>query len=102
MRSGMLLQGSDHDFTKFSIIPSVVLVCDIPDEVSGSWYTGDVMVMFREGAFEPSSPVRHSSELGNIVDDRMRDKPVLFIYSDGGPDHRVTYISVKLALIALF
>ena len=28
--------------------------------------------------------------------------PVLLMYSDGGPDHRVTYVSVKLALIALF
>lgn len=28
----------DHDFTKFSIIPSVLLKVDIPDEVSGSWY----------------------------------------------------------------
>jgi len=24
------------------------------------------------------------------------------LYSDGGPDHRVTYVSVKLALISLF
>ena len=24
------------------------------------------------------------------------------IYSDGGPDHRVTYVSVQLALISLF
>ena len=59
VHSGMQLQAADHDFMKFSIIPSVVLLCDIPDEVSGSWYcnTGDVMVMFKEGAFEPSSPL---------------------------------------------
>ena len=99
VRSGMLLQAADHDFTKFSVIPSVVLVCDIPDEISGSWYTGAVMVMFKEGAFEPSSPIRHSTELAKIIDERARDKPVVF---DGGPDHRVTYISVKLALIALY
>ena len=29
-------------------------------------------------------------------------KPVLFVYSDGGPDHRLTYMSVKLSLICLF
>ena len=28
--------------------------------------------------------------------------PVVFLYSDGGPNHRITYTSVKLALIALF
>lgn len=29
-------------------------------------------------------------------------KPVLLVYSDGGPDHRCTYMSVKLSLISLF
>ena len=28
--------------------------------------------------------------------------PVLLMYTDGGPDHRVNYLSVKIALIALF
>ena len=27
---------------------------------------------------------------------------MLFLYSDGGPDHRLTYLSVKLALICVF
>lgn len=29
-------------------------------------------------------------------------KPMLCVYTDGGPDHRVTYVSVKLSLIALY
>ena len=29
-------------------------------------------------------------------------KPLLLLYSDGGPDHRVTYHATKLALISLF
>ena len=58
--------------------------------------------MFKEGALEPSSPLRHSAELANILIVTAPEKPILFVYSDGGPDHRVTYISVKLALIALF
>ena len=29
-------------------------------------------------------------------------KPVLMIYSDGGPDHRLTYHSVQLSLISVF
>ena len=36
VHSGLSLQSSDHDFTTFSIIPSVVLLCDIPSEISGS------------------------------------------------------------------
>jgi hypothetical protein len=69
----------------------LVLVCDILDEVSGSWYTGALIVMFKEGAFELSSPIRHSTELANVIDERAQDKPVEFIYSGGGPDLRVTH-----------
>ena len=29
---------SDHDFSKFSLIPSVTLLVDIPAEISDSWY----------------------------------------------------------------
>lgn len=99
MPSGSQLLAGDHDFTKYSLIPSVVLLCDI---ISGSWYTGQVFVMFKEGAFEPSSPVRHSAELSKIVKRTNSERPVLFIYSAGGPGHRENFMSVKLALIALF
>ena len=92
----------DHDFTKFSITPSVVLLTEIPTELSGSWYDGQVLVLFKEGAFEPSSPVRHATELAKVLEEKAIDRPVLFLYSDGGPDHRVTYLSVKLSLIALY
>lgn len=42
------LQASDHDFTKFGIIPSVVLLVDMPDEISGSLYHGEVKIMFKD------------------------------------------------------
>lgn len=58
--------------------------------------------MFKDSAFEPSSPVRHCTELYSILLAHSPGKPILFIYTDGGPDHRVTYTSVKLSLIALF
>ena len=57
----------------------------------------------KEAAFEASSPMRHAVELGKILSHHVDpEKSVLFIYSDGGPDHRVSYISVQLALISLF
>lgn len=92
----------DHDFTRMSIILPVSLLVDIPEELAGSWYTGEVHVLFKDGTFKPSSPARHSSELAQILAERAVDHPVLFLYSDGGPDHRLTYASVKLALISLF
>ena len=85
---------SDHDFTRFSLIPSVSLVLDVPDDITGSWYRG-------QSAFEPSSPLRHITEFYNACN-YPPDKSVLFLYFDGGPDHRLTYLSVKLSLIALF
>ena len=41
-----------------------------------------------------------TTELSKLLEGNA--KPILFLYSDGGPDHRVTYISVQIALIALF
>ena len=83
----------DHDFTKFSLIPSVSLVVDIPDDVTQSWYTGNVFNGLKEGAFEPSSPHRYMTELCEIV---KKENPA------EGPDHRLTYLSVQLSLIAIF
>jgi len=45
------------------------------------------------------------AELQNILnpDGNIQDvKPVLLLYTDGGPDHRVNFMSVKASLISLF
>lgn len=99
-----MFEVADHDFTKFSLIPSVSLIVDIPDDVSSSWYTGQVLIGLKEGAFEPSSPHRHVTELHEAMAERnsLVDKSLLFLYCDGGPDHRLTYLSVKLSLISFF
>ena len=94
----------DHDFCKFSLIPSVILLVNIPESQEASWYTGEVIVGIKDAVFEPSSPIRHATELYQCLtaNDRMTNRSILFIYSDGGPDHRLTYVSVQLSLIALF
>ena len=92
-------QVGDDDFTKYSVIPSVALQVDIPEDVSESWYLGQVTVTLKDVAFEPSSLMRHATELSKFLEGDA--KPILFLYSDGGPDNRVTYISVQTALIAL-
>lgn len=69
-----------------SIIPSVALQIDIPDDISGSWYSGQVHIGLKEGTFEPSSPLRHMSELHSLIESEAQSKPVLFLYTDGGPD----------------
>lgn len=94
---------ADHDFTRFSMVPSVCFLIDIPESIEDSWYTGRVFVGLKESAFEPSSPARHSAELYSLMLAHGLDtSPVLFVYCDGGPDHRLTYLSVQLTLISLF
>ena len=90
----------DHDFTIFSIIPSVTLIVDTPGKIHDSWYCGQVMVRYKDAVFEASSPMKHATELSHTLS-KCKDpcKPV-------GPDNRLTYnyicISVQVSLIATF
>ena len=92
---------SDHDFCKFSIIQSVSFVLDIPEEFVQSWYRGTIHIGYKDAVFEPSSALRHVTELHSIIH-KQTSNPMLFSYTDGRPDHRLTYLSVQLSLIALF
>ena len=100
--SGKRFSVADHDFTKFSIIPSVVLLCDVPDDAEKSFYRGQVYVGIKDSALEPSSALRHSTELSKILLQNQISSPILVLFTDGGPDHNNTFLSVKLGLIALF
>ena len=94
---------ADHDFTKFSIIPSVIFRLKIPEDISDSWYNGQVYVGFKDAIFEPSNPVRHAAEVYSVLaGTETPPSPVLFLYTDGGPDHRLTYVSVQISLVCLF
>lgn len=56
----------------------------------------------KDAIYEASSPIRHTKKLSSILSSRMDARFILFLYTDGGPDHRLTYISVQLSLIVLF
>ena len=75
---------------------------DIPGEITGSWYSGQVFFVLKEGALDPSSPIRHATELISSLEELGPTKPMLWLYTDGGPDHRLTYLAMNVALIALF
>ena len=56
-----------------------------------------------ENCFEASSALRHMTELSSILrSEENSPKEILCLYTDGGPDHRVTFLSVQIALICLF
>ena len=92
----------DHDFTCSSLTPSVALFIDVPQSIDGSFYHGKVCVGIKDSVFEASSPYRHGTELSALLSSQGNNNPVMFIYTDGGPDHRVNYLSVQLTFICLF
>lgn len=98
----MKLTVGDHDFTKFSLTPSVSVLIDIPESITGSFYSGKVFVGLKENAFQPSSPIRHMTELEGVLNSANSISPILLLYTDGGPDHRLTYVSVQISLICIF
>ena len=100
--SGHKFAVADHDFTKYSITPSVTLFTDIPDSIEGSFYRGQVFVGIKDAVLEASSPLRHSTELYRVMLEHGNSPPILLLFTDGGPDHNVTFFKVQLGLIALF
>ena len=59
--------------------------------------------------FQPSNPMRHGAEVCRVLSecDHCSDTgeliaPFMFIYTDGGSDHRTTYRSVQASYICLF
>ena len=83
----------EHDFTKFSLIPSVAFIIDIPAAIDGSWYDDEVYIGLKGAVYKPSSPLQHLTELYSILVIRIGERKALFIYTDGGADHHLTFVS---------
>ena len=90
----------DHDMTKSSITPSVILECKVPDTVSESFVRGRVVTVVNDSIFQASSPFRHATMLAKIM--HSNDAKILMKFTDGGVDQRNTLESVKCASICLF
>lgn len=95
---------SDHDMNvKAKLTPSVLMINDIPGSVEDSFYRATVSVGLKDSIFEPSTLMRHAAEMRQALSRTGNlDKLIRMFYSDGGPDHRVTYPSVQLSLIAMY
>ena len=75
----------------------------IPSSIDDTFFSGDVYVTTKDKVMQPSSPMRHATELHQVLNDKLDEiPPILFLYSDGGPDHRLTYGSVQVSLVCLF
>ena len=98
----MKLAVADHNFTNFSLTPSVNFVVNIPESIAGYFYTGRVHVGPKENAFQPSSPIHHMTELKCVLSVDTNNHPLLLFYTDGGPNRRLTYATVQMSLISVF
>jgi hypothetical protein len=94
---------SDHDFVRFQLTPSVSLNVPVPDKPDAvDFYQGQVRVILKNQLFEPSSAMRHAAEVFKNLNDVDRRRPIMTLYTDGGPDHRTNFITVIIADLALF
>ena len=101
---GPQLVALDHDFHINGIVPSVTFVVDVPEKPSDSFFNGQAFVTLKDKVNQPSSALRHAAELMLLVESYFsgQKKPIMVLISDGGPDHRVTFGSVKVACMCLF
>ena len=58
MTDDQILAAGDH-----GIIPAVVFLIEIPKEICDSWHTGEIFVVLKDSAYEPSLPLCHACEL---------------------------------------
>lgn len=67
-----------------------------------NFYHGQVVVDVHDAVFDPSSAQRHSALMVNQIKQQFSGniKPIFTLFTDRGPDHNVTFTSVKLSLIA--
>jgi hypothetical protein len=102
------LTACDHDFHVSGLVPSVALACETPSAPEESFFNGQVFVTVKDKVFAPSTPLRHATELVDIIRENFAEdhvaltQPILAIFTDGGPDHRPTYETVKVSLAVLF
>ncbi|GES98746.1 hypothetical protein GLOIN_2v1778764 [Rhizophagus clarus] len=94
----------DHDFTKLSLTLSVIFFCEVPRSIEESFYSEKVFVSFKDTTFQPSSGIKHTTEFFKIIFSYYQSSvpPILCLYTDGDPDHRVTYGSIQISLLYLF
>lgn len=81
----------------------ITLLCNAPEKITESFYLGKVQIELKDGVFQPSSPLRYCSELLRTLEQSSSYlHPILCLYTDGGPNHRTTFLSVQVELVGLY
>ena len=74
---------ADHDFTKCNLILSVMMICDIPNNIEDSFYKEKVRIGLKDAIFYGSNSLRHMTELYDILINTKLDHSFLMLYTDG-------------------
>ena len=67
-------QVGDHDFSTISLIPTVILINDIPESLEKSWYRGKACVGIKMTATDPSSPLCNATEIAKVLINKYGSK----------------------------
>ena len=107
MPTDIVAKVGDHDFHVVSLTPSVTLCVefdgtDDTDPRGKSFYKGTAHVCLKDSIFQPSHAERHAVELRSLLDDSGSSTPILFVMTDGGPDHNCKHLAVQLSWLGLF
>ena len=103
-----MLRAMDHDFGYGNLTPSVTLRCNIPNDMSGSFFSGGVdgfgqiFVTLRDSIFDGSTVFDHCAQLCDTLERRNLNPTVLMTQYDGGVDHSLVRAETKMALIGTF
>lgn len=96
----------DHDVNqKGTITPSVVMCCDIPANITESFYRGEVFVGLKDSVFQASSSFRTVLETIHTLKNtpgKLAQVKNIFMITNGGPENRVNFDSVKIPLLLMF
>ena len=100
-----LVWSADHDFASITLVPTAVVIHDLPSSADQSWYRSKPYVYIKITRTESSSAIRNSIEIEWALiknfDTRKNVPPIIIIYTDGGPEHRQNFLSVKIAITSL-
>ena len=100
-----VLRAADHDFRMANITPSVTLHCNIPRDMSGSFFScgedgfGQIFVTLRDSVFDASRVMDHCAQLVHTIESSDFNPAVVLYQTDSGVDHALSRAQTKLALI---
>ena len=96
-----LFGGGDHDegSSRDNAVPTVTLLCDIPEDATESFYKSQVFVAVKSSTMQPSTVVRAHAELGSLLLREIEQRQTIgFLLTDGGPEHNLIFLSVQISI----